>query len=187
MIDKNEFNKAVMYCLVFVCLLYTLVGDGLALLYSLDPDGISSNILQNLPPHSWTAMFVRLTMGAVSILTFPLTLVPVSQMIENLITQNFTAPRSLYLPIADRLPGSGKGQITTSGSSNNLGLNIDLEGDDSSNSSLSFRLSVRFVLVVICTALAATVPCFGDVVSLLGCFTVSILSFIMPPCYTFKL
>ena len=75
--------------------------------------------------------------------------------------------------------------LSTSG--NNLGLNIDLEDNDGNScglyqeSSLPFRLAVRFVLVVICTILAASVPCFGDVVSLLGCFTVSILSFIMPP------
>ena len=108
MSNKSEFNKAVIYCLIFVWLLYTLVGDGLAILYSFDPNGVSSNILQNLPPHSWTALFVRLSMGSVSILTFPLTLVPVSQMIENLIIQNFTSPRRLYQPIGDGMPGSGK-------------------------------------------------------------------------------
>ena len=40
---------------------------------------------------------------------------------------------------------------------------------------------------MLCTILAIYVPCFGDVISLLGCFTVSILSFVMPPLLHYKI
>ena len=47
--------------------------------------------------------------------------------------------------------------------------------------SLRIRITVRLLLTLMCTFAAAYVPCFGVVVSLLGCFTVTILSFVLPP------
>lgn len=63
---KHEFNKAVLWSLLFVWTVYTIVGDGGALLYSHDPNGIKDNILENLPKASVYATFVRLSMALVS-------------------------------------------------------------------------------------------------------------------------
>ena len=40
---------------------------------------------------------------------------------------------------------------------------------------------IRFALVLFTTIASSSVPCFGSIVSLLGAFTVSILSFVLPP------
>lgn len=63
--DKHEFPKAVMWSAIFVWLLYAIVGDGVAWLYSFDDEGIKSNILQNLPTSSYLAIFVRIAMSSV--------------------------------------------------------------------------------------------------------------------------
>ena len=46
---------------------------------------------------------------------------------------------------------------------------------------LLFRCCSRLVLVIITIIIAVSVPCFALVISLLGCCTVSILTYIMPP------
>ena len=40
---------------------------------------------------------------------------------------------------------------------------------------------VRMTLLCLCEYLATSIPCFGLIVSLLGCFTVTILSYVIPP------
>jgi len=47
--------------------------------------------------------------------------------------------------------------------------------------STTMRVVHRFFLMIILQVVSLHVPCFGLVVSLLGCFTVSILSFVLPP------
>ena len=42
-------------------------------------------------------------------------------------------------------------------------------------------------LVCLCEYLATSIPCFGLIVSLLGCFTVTILSFVIPPYVSLKM
>jgi amino acid permease len=80
---RNEFPTAVLWCLVFVWTLYVLLGDGGAILFAAAPNGIQDNILGNLPVDSKVALVVRLAMAGVSLLTYPLTLVPPAQMIEH--------------------------------------------------------------------------------------------------------
>ena len=64
---KSEFNKAVLWCLLFVWAVYTIVGDGGALLYSHDYEhGVKGNILENLPQSSFYSTFIRIAMAAVS-------------------------------------------------------------------------------------------------------------------------
>ncbi len=193
---KNEINLAVLYCLLFVWSIYTVVGDGLALLYVHDARGIMSNILQNLPIQSTSAIAVRVSMAAVCLFTFPLTLVPPAQMIEQLIHHNL---RGVLISST-----SGKGllsqttsytSIEASDNSNKASVNGD-HNEESSGDMYSenieeppvlLRFSVRFVLISMCTLLAISIPCFGDVISLLGSFTVSILSFVMPPILHYQL
>lgn len=63
---KEEFHTAVKLSLAFVWLVYAIVGDVGALLFLHHPDGISDNILYDLPQDSFVAMLVRLSMAAVS-------------------------------------------------------------------------------------------------------------------------
>lgn len=63
--DKREFSKALMFSCVFVTVFYSLVGDVLSSIYRFDPNGVSENILQNLPADSDSAAAVRVVMAIV--------------------------------------------------------------------------------------------------------------------------
>lgn len=68
MADKREFPQALGSSLLFVCIIYTIVGDGAAYLYSFDSagGGVKGNILLNLPQDSVAATIIRLSMCGVS-------------------------------------------------------------------------------------------------------------------------
>lgn len=166
MSHRDQFAKALKWCVMFVCSVYALVGIAIAVLYSRHPDGIKGNILQNLPQHSATAALVRTCLSIVCILSFPLALVPPAQMIEQLLLQS-----KLQLTFG----GSAYQRITSSPPM------ITDDEDEFQEPPVTLRAACRLGLVTVCTILAANVPCFGFVVSLLGCFTVSILSFVLPP------
>ena len=106
---KHEFGTAVLWSLVFVWLVYVLLGDIGAVLYVHDVShGIRENILSNLPVHSTISLLVRWAMACVSVvtdllsrfnlwyshelcaffyqvglLTYPITLAPAAQMLEH--------------------------------------------------------------------------------------------------------
>ncbi len=64
---KREFGTAVLWSLVFVWLVYVLLGDIGAVLYVHDVSkGIRENILSNLPVHSTISLLVRWAMACVS-------------------------------------------------------------------------------------------------------------------------
>lgn len=216
--DKNQFNTAVLYSLIFVWGIYVVVGDGASLLYINDPAGIQDNILSNLPLESIAATLVRLCMAFVCVFTYPLTVVPPAQMIERLILDMMghddmssnCCLRSLWSRLNRGLYGDDRYEaipneesfanldtdektevegVSEGVSLESLGSNqsSDVNGDTyelcgwgTSNAQL-FCYFVRFCLVVLTTTIAAAFPYFGVVISLLGCFTVSILSFVIPP------
>jgi amino acid permease len=62
---------------------------------------------------------------------------------------------------------------------------IEDDGEElqTTSSSLGFRCVIRLFLVTFTTASASSVPCFHMIVSLLGSFTVSLLTFILPPLF----
>lgn len=110
----------------------------------------------------------------VCILTFPLTFLAPAQIIEFAL-QRWISSRSSYQRIYDGEP-------------------------DIPETSLFMRIGIRIGLILLCTFFASAVPCFGmvsydryfllpllciyaQVISLLGCFTVVILSFILPPLF----
>jgi len=65
MADCKQFYLAVTGCLVLVCVIYMVVGDGAATLYNYDRNGVQGNILLNLPLDSLFAITARLSMAAV--------------------------------------------------------------------------------------------------------------------------
>lgn len=154
---KEQFQTAVLWSLIFVWSVYVAIGDLASILYLHDPQGISDNILTNLPEDSIAASLVRLSMALVCVLTFPLTFLAPAQIIEFAL-QRWISSRSSYQRIYDGEP-------------------------DIPETSLFMRIGIRIGLIVLCTFFASAVPCFGMVISLLGCFTVVILSFILPPLF----
>lgn len=67
MSDCKQFYLAVTGCLVLVCGIYMIVGDGAVVLYNHDIKGVQGNILLNLPLDSWFAITARVSMAAVCI------------------------------------------------------------------------------------------------------------------------
>lgn len=165
MINKENIGKVVFIALGLVWLIYFVVGDGLAILYINDPNGLQENLLVNLPTESYVAIIVRISMALTCLTTFPLTFVPPSHMIEQLIMQ-YGFNRYRYQSIF-------KGGLS--------------EIDQDNDTPFSIRLLVRCIIVLITTLISFFVPCFGDIIAIIGCFTVSILSFILPPVLHFRL
>jgi amino acid permease len=176
--DRRELNKAVSWAIIFVVGLYSFVGDGLYLLYKYDGSGIRGNILQNLPMDSIASLLVRASIVGVCVLSFPFTFLPPAQMIEQRImgVGSATDKRGGYQPIPSAEPSS------SSSSSGISGPPEDALTQGAPKPSLPKAFYViRAALVALCTILATVVPCFGAVVSLLGSFTVTVLTFVLPP------
>lgn len=170
--NKSHINKVTVTALLFVWIVYVIVGDGLAILYINDPNGLQENMLKNLPESSSIATIVRITMALTCLTTYPLTFIPPATMIEQLIIQNLS-----FWGL------NGRYRYRSIFPNNEKGDNVEHE----ENISTSMRLLVRGILILFTTVTSRLVPCFGDVIAVIGCFTVSILSFIMPPLLHMKL
>ena len=165
---KSDFSTAVTLSLVFVGLTYSIVGVGGAILFVHDPAGVGSNVLRNLPSASLAAQLVRLSMAATCLLTFPLAFVPPAKMIESYLSSLLTRCGLTSTP--------------------HLAYYTEINGESSEpRLSTPVRYSNRALLLGACTYVSCRFPCFGLLVSLLGCFTVTILSFILPPFFRLKL
>lgn len=67
---KEDFGKAVLYSLIFVWVVYTLIGELGAILYIHDVEGIKDNILRNLPESEFASSIVRISMALVSVVHY---------------------------------------------------------------------------------------------------------------------
>ena len=216
--EPSEFWKASRWALIFVWAMYTVVGDGIAVLFEHDPRGISSNVLTNLPIESNIAHFVRILMAIVNLITFPLTFIPPAMMIERVLagwvracrtsdcwcstydwrswslptlpsirdlssTSTIHGRREAYSIIGIRKESQAGGVEDLSSPR----LDKMDEEDEAVVVPISLSYVVRAVLVTMCAYSATSIPCFGLIVSLLGSFTVTILSFVIPPYLNLKL
>eukprot|EP00428_Durinskia_dybowskii_P061330 CAMPEP_0170369330 /NCGR_PEP_ID=MMETSP0117_2-20130122/7925_1 /TAXON_ID=400756 /ORGANISM="Durinskia baltica, Strain CSIRO CS-38" /LENGTH=320 /DNA_ID=CAMNT_0010624041 /DNA_START=816 /DNA_END=1778 /DNA_ORIENTATION=+ len=178
--NKEEFGIAAIGALTFVWLLYSLFGDLGAILYSFDESGgISENILTNLPVSSFTSLMVRWAMACVGLLTYPITLAPAAEMVEHYCTTQFFSITSFLYPsrigysAIVRSQPQTRSTTTDNNHTNYFGA--------SQETGFLLRCANRFSLVACTTFIAASLPCFGTVISLLGGFTIAILDFILPP------
>ena len=174
--DRKELKTAVIWALIFVVALYSLVGDGLYALYKFDERGVMGNILQNLPVGSPAAFLVRSSIVGVCCLSFPFTFLPPAQMIEKYITVSQSSAKVSYS--SSRPDKSEYSKIPESDSA----AKLDIVPPVSPGRTLfsTFALT-RACLIGGITLLATVVPCFGAVISLLGAFTVTLLTFVLPP------
>jgi len=179
---KDEFNKAVCWCIIFVWSIYFVFGDMGALLYLHDPMGVSENILNNLPPFSIIAILVKIAMSMVCLLSYPLTFVPPSSMIETFVIQ--VAPPALQTVLTasyQTIPDDSTDSRTSDTETPPLKSDPTCATPLSLEPNTLFRCGNRLVVVCVSTLIAAYMPCFGMVITILGCFTVAILSFVLPP------
>eukprot|EP01032_Pedospumella_encystans_P017187 gene17187-19595_t len=196
---KHEFGTAVLWSLVFVWLVYVLLGDIGAVLYVHDVShGIRENILSNLPVHSTISLLVRWAMACVGLLTYPITLAPAAQMLEHHLATTYehllrsSGPSSArnsasYSPIEEdfeespRYARRANADAVLSSPSPRVDTTKIVDTADWSEPSVYTRCGNRFFMGFFTTVVAAYIPCFGMVISLLGGFTIAILDFILPP------
>jgi amino acid permease len=110
---------------------------------------LKGDILQALPSGSPLTLAVRASMIVVCLVSYPLCLVPASEVIEDMLLDSYLQP---FLC-----------------------------------SFTALRLSIRVLLVTTTTLVAAKIPSFVLVVSLIGCFCVGIVSFVFPPLFHYRL
>lgn len=196
MARPSEFYVAARWAVIFVWIVYFCMADGVSILFVHDDRGIASNILKNLPVDSFLGNAVRIAMAFVCLLTFPLTFIPPAQLAEQALVQYLD--RIAGHPYARNMQYNGwlsffsvspmdDGGLTDDSTPSNY-MSTSNSSDDIRNEELLrptptpfLVYIIRLVLVLLCAYSSLTVPCFGLVVSLLGCFTVSVLSFILPP------
>jgi len=200
---RSEFNRAAVLALSFVWLVYSFMGIGVSLLFVHDPKGIASNILENLPQRSIAADVVRVSFAIVCLLTFPLAFIPPVAMMESYLLRAIDslpssagadgAPQqSLLQRWAFDYESINDSYAHDGTSAANPGSDRELRNraeslDIMRRASPLLRSLTRLSLLSLTTAIASEFPCFGMIVSLLGCFTVSILSFVLPPFFRLKL
>ncbi len=192
----QEFGQAVKWSLLFVWMIYVILGDGVAFLFVHDERGINSNILRNLPINDVSAHVVRFAMALVCILTLPLTFIPPAQMIEQLLIQAgdsirrsscaiyFGCPPHEFQPLVNTTNVNGSEMSALSSSVDSQMTQTSVFEDREvvmRQPSRILELVNRGVLLLLCHTCALSIPCFGLIISLLGCFTVTILSFVLPP------
>ena len=160
--------------------------------YILFQSGIQSNILENLPKDSAMAIAVRVLMALVCVMTIPLLLVPSSQIVEKFLLTLYTSQaEGGNQHVAENGGLAQSGQLDYKALSTSSALQVD-EGSDTDDAvagevSFHTRCTNRFCMVMLITTISISVPCFSLVISLLGCFTVTILCYIMPPLLHLKL
>ena len=159
-----------------VLVLYLLLGV-LGLLFFFDDKTLPLQqiIILNLPQTSGVARAVKLLNAVVAVFSYPLPFLPIAQMLEP------TAPdyRALALREEEQRRGGAGG-----------GAHHALDGPLVAAAQASWRMrcmAVRTAMVVATTIVAMFVPCFGLVCAFIGCFTVSLLSFILPPIFHLRI
>jgi amino acid permease len=181
MTEPTLYPLAARRALLIVWFTYVVCGVGIAFLYRCDPLGVEENCLENLPTDSAAASAVRLCYAVVCVTSIPLCLAPVADMTEKAIC----------------------GGDDTSVSNNSNGFDEDVATVTSTNPQTTtiysppmvanarqirlFRnivrprlLIVRLILVCIATSIAIAAPHFGLIVAIIGSFSVSLLSFVLP-------
>ena len=157
----EQAASAIGYSVAIVVGAYALVGTTLAWLYSSDPNGVQQLVLLNLPQPSMIATVANIASGAVALMSVPMPLMPVVQLITNLVVRPLT--RSLTRGQSDGEQSDGGGTSASSAAGVGGG-----------------EAAVRLSLLVLTTTLAVHMPQFGTAAGLTGCLCI-ITSNVLPP------
>ena len=204
MAAPRAFTRYLAVAMLIVWATYTVVGVGTAWLYRCDPRGIGQNILLNLPEGSPLASSVRLCYAVVCLTSYPLCLVPVSSMVAAVAAPVAATTYAGGAGAAAPAPRSGGGNGSGGGGSGSGGSGgggprfVCLPTDEEANGGTSGgtagsgageggggeggtpSVALRVALVLGCTGAALAFPHFGLIVSIIGSFAVTMLSFVLP-------
>ena len=169
--------------------------------------GVQPMLLNNLPLSSWEGLTARLLVCLVLLLTSPLTLVPALDLLEMLVCgreedeiaataaaaataagggggggSRETAP--LIHPPIPRVYGAERAFFATP--SPPPVTAASLRGSLSTSSAVR-RLLLRLLVLLLVEAVTLLLPCFTLLMSLIGCVTLNLLCFILPPIFTLRM
>lgn len=166
--EPNRFLTSLAIGLSCVWVAYLGCGLGILRLYRCDPEGVHQNILMNLPTGSTFADVVRGSYALACVTSYPICLITVADTlipeIGNLLRRFGHGAGGEYVPVED------------------------VGSCDAGAGAHAFHFHptpwlvklVRGVLVAVTTTVAIAFPEFGLTLSLIGSFSVSLLSFVLP-------
>lgn len=166
-------------------------GVGIEVLYRCDPLGIQQNCLQNLPAASIVANMVRLCYAVVCVTSYPLCLAPLADMSEKALCacegagSTLEASRSGSAAVHQEPEKQERGLRKESGGGGaggpTRGGGSSCDGMEWNRFVVPMRLLVmRLALVLAATLVSIYFPDFGLIVAIIGSFSVSLLSFVLP-------
>jgi proton-coupled amino acid transporter len=165
--------------------IYILLGVFCVLLFFDDPSQIQQIIILNLPPGTKLSTGVKILNSFVAIFSYPLVMFPVSQLVNAQI-EHFLRKNKKSAIIGADVEEKEYGSAGASAGSSAATATQQKEGKGACGEYVR-SIIVRTCLVAVTTVIAVAAPWFGSIVALIGCFTVSLLSFILPPMFHLKL
>ena len=138
------------------------------MLYRCDPIGLQQDCLENLPRASTAADIVRLCYAVVCVTSYPLCLAPLADMAERAFFKCREAGSSSF-SVMTPLPCGYCSDALQRRATSVAALVVPPQ-----------LLAVRLVLIATGTAVAIAAPDFGLIVAIIGSFSVSLLSFVLP-------
>lgn len=148
--------------------MYPPIHHSSAVLYRCDPMGLQQDCLANLPKASVAADVVRLCYAVVCVTSYPLCLAPLADMTERAFFKCEEAHSNSFSAAA-LLPSCCANDALQRRTSSVAALVVPTRS-----------LAVRLALIATGTAVAIVAPDFGLIVSIIGSFSVSLLSFVLP-------
>jgi amino acid permease len=157
----SAFKKCATSALTLVFASYVVLGDGTALLLrpeGVDEPSLKGDVLSQLPSnYVLLSSFVRLMMCFVVCVSYPLCLIPCSEMIDRRLAE-----------------------VTTNEVSNDVDSLLEKKKERR-------RKVIKTLLILSTTALSTLIPSFVLIVSLIGCFNVGVVSYIIPPLFHLRM
>jgi amino acid permease len=185
MARPTAFVRALSAALAFVFVVYVGGSVWIIVLYRCDPMGLQENVLSNLPLGSAAAVIVRLCYAVVCVTSVPLLVAPLGDMLVDLCCapKAKAAAKITASPVVSQLR-SGDASTTegAAGGGSSWGCCRRRRRRRCSTSNVvSWRLmGVRAAVLCCCACVAIFVPFFGLIVAIVGSFSVSLLSFVIP-------
>mmetsp|Transcript_36346 Transcript_36346/g.102404 ORF Transcript_36346/g.102404 Transcript_36346/m.102404 type:complete len:463 (+) Transcript_36346:53-1441(+) len=164
---KSDINIVLFTSNAILNCIYFFMGYIGFILFDNDSSGIPSNILLILPPSSWGSYLVQSLFVFIVILSLPVPTYLLSDMLNY--TLLHTLRSSSFFDESRASP-------------------LSLRFKEAVLSHSRLTKSAIITLSVICaTLIAVAVPSFGNVIGILGCVTISLISYVLPSIYHLRL
>ncbi|CAM9995569.1 unnamed protein product [Ectocarpus sp. 4 AP-2014] len=180
MANTEEFIGALKTSLWIIWSSYSVLG-GVALLIYQQHGPVSDNIMSQLPGDSPAQEPLLLFITMATLFTYPLAMQPVCSIFEQALIKAGFGQASARVDGDDQKYGA----LTAAETGTDAPSPKEEDGESHSSGELSpaLRYGLRAALVLFTGVCATSVPNFGVVVTLLGSFSVTLGSFVLPPLF----